>query len=359
MAMLTVRSGERIQPPEFQLVPLPTTNPVLHGARWEQYHAALGSPLRSIPARSWATVIEEKAADMIHLLDFPYNGETPSHAVMASEVTANPYFFVRNHGGIPEIDPEQYFLDIDGLVNEPKRLTLADLMDESKFPRESRVVTLQCSGTRRREQIEVYPGDGDELINAPWGEGAISTAKWTGVSLKKVLKYCGGLKSPGKHIELFGADTYFKKGHVMNYVVSVPYAKVRTHEVLLAWEMNSQPLPKIHGAPLRAVVYGYIGARSCKWLRRISAIETPSKAPVQSQEYLYYASQVGKHNSLYTNGIQIQEMPVSSAIMSPAAKSVIVHDGTIEVKGWAYSGGGRWPERVDGTEGPVYCCFLL
>jgi len=94
-----------------------------------------------------------------------------------------------------------------------------------------------------------------------WGEGAIGTARWTGVSLKKVLKYCGGLKEGAQHIEFMGVDTYFKKGKVYNYVVSVPWRKVKIHEVMLAWEMNGKPLPKIHGYPLRAVVFGYIGAR--------------------------------------------------------------------------------------------------
>ena len=72
---------------------------------------------------------------------------------------------------MPEIDPQAFTLDIAGLVNEPKRLTLADLQNEKLFPRQSNVVTLQCSGTRRIEQIKQYPGDGDELINAPWAEG--------------------------------------------------------------------------------------------------------------------------------------------------------------------------------------------
>jgi len=103
----------------------------------------------------------------------------------------------------------------------------------------------------------------------------------------------------------------------MNYVVSVPFSKVKINEVLLAWEMNDEPLPKIHGFPLRAVVMGYIGARSVKWLYRIKAISHPSRAPVQSKEYLYFNQQVGKHNQEYTKGIQIQEMPVSSAIMEP------------------------------------------
>ena len=105
-------------------------------------------------------------------------------------------------------------------------------------------------------------------IITQWGEGAIGTARWTGVSLKKVIKYCGGLKKDAKHIELTGVDTYFKKGKVYNYVVSVPWRKARINEVLLAWEMNGKPLPKIHGYPLRAVVFGYIGARYFNMLMR-------------------------------------------------------------------------------------------
>ena len=79
----------------------------------------------------------------------------------------------------------------------------------------------------------------------------------------------------------------------------------------------------------------------------IKAIEDPSLAPVQSREYLYFNQQVGKHNQRSTDGIQIQEMPVSSAIMLPWNKQVVIHNGKIHCKGWAYSGGGRWPERVE------------
>jgi sulfite oxidase len=74
---------------------------------------------------------------------------------------------VRNHGGVPEIDEDAYFFDVGGLVNNPRRITLRELKDEAIFPRQTNVVTLQCSGTRRIEQIQQYPGDGDELINAP------------------------------------------------------------------------------------------------------------------------------------------------------------------------------------------------
>ncbi|OTA99380.1 hypothetical protein M426DRAFT_16503 [Hypoxylon sp. CI-4A] len=334
-------------PPEFQLAPIPGTNPVLEGIRWKLWHRAIGGRLAVVPEESWAIVLKEKSPNMLHLLQFPYNGEPPKRLVTAAPVTPNPLHFIRNHGGIPSIDPSAWFLRLDGLVKEPKKLTLSDLQDESRFPRMERLVTIQCSGTRRIEQISLYAGEGDEMINAPWAEGAIGTAKYVGVSLKKVIKYCGGLEDDAKHLELVGADTYFKMSEAMNYAISVPYSKVRAHEVMLVWEMNGEPLPKIHGAPVRAVVMGYIGARSVKWLYRITALPEPSKAPVQSKEYLYFNHQVGKHNQRWIDGIQIQEMPVSSAIMSPWNKQVIVHEGKIEVKGWAYSGGGRWPERVE------------
>jgi len=345
-------------PPEYQFAPIPETNPRLEGVRWKQYHYALGDSLKSMPAESWMWVQKEKAPDMIHVLEFPYNGEPPRDRLVATSLTRNEDHFVRNHGGIPDINEDEYFIDIGGMVNKPQRLTLKDLKDETKFPRQSNVVTLQCSGTRRIEQIKEYPGDGDELINAPWGEGAIGTARWTGVSLKKVLKYCGGVKDIDSqpHVEFLGADTYFKKGEAYNYAVSVPYRKVRVHEVLLAWEMNGKPLPKIHGYPLRTVVFGYIGARSCKWLTKINVIPGPSDGPVQKKEYLYYNAQFGKHNVAYSNGFSIQEMPVSSAIMSPVQHAQIIHNGKIKMRGWAYSGGGCWPVRVEvsGDGGSVW-----
>jgi sulfite oxidase len=133
---------------------------------------------------------------------------------------------------------------------------------------------------------------------------------------------------------------------VYNYAVSVPTRKVKVNEVMLAWEMNGEPLPAIHGFPLRVVVMGYIGARSCKWLTRINVIDAPSMAPVQMKEYLYYTPQNGKQNVTYSNGFSIQTMPVASAIMTPVDKDVIVHDGKIRMTGWAYSGSG-WPERVE------------
>ena len=232
------------------------------GTHWKMWHHAVGGELTTVPEDSWNTVLKEKHPDMLHLLQFPYNGEPPKRLVTSKAVTPNDLHFVRNHGGIPIIDKDKWNLQLDGLVNNPKTYTLADLMDESKFPRMEKLVTIQCSGTRRIEQISLYAGQGDEVPQAPWAEGAIGTANYVGISLKKIIKDCGGLKDSAKHLELYGAETYFKSNQAMNYLVSVPWSKVKANEVMLAWEMNGEPLPKIHGYPLRVVVFGYIG-KSC------------------------------------------------------------------------------------------------
>ena len=195
-----------------------------------QWHKAVGGPLTSVPEESWVRVIQEKHPDMLHLLDFPYDGEPPKGLVTAKPITPNALHFVRNNGGIPDIEPDKLTLQLDGLVRTPMTLTLADLQNEKLFPRVSKLVTIQCSGTRRIEQINEYAGEGDEMINAPWAEGAIGTAHYTGVSLKRIIKHCGGLIDGGQHLELYGADTYFKQSRIMNYVVSVPWSKVKANK---------------------------------------------------------------------------------------------------------------------------------
>lgn len=186
--------------PEYQMGPIPDTNPVLPGDDYKAWHAAIGGELKTVADDSWATVLKEKHPDMLHLLQFPYNGEPPKRLVTSKAVTPNPLHFVRNHGGIPSIDRDKWTLDLDGLVANPKSYTLDDLMDESKFPRLEKLVTIQCSGTRRIEQISLYAGQGDEVPQAPWAEGAIGTAKYVGISLKKVIKDCGGMINGGKHL---------------------------------------------------------------------------------------------------------------------------------------------------------------
>ena len=156
-----------------------------------------------------------------------------------------------------------------------------------------------------------------------------------------------GLKPECDGIEFIACDTVIKKNKPFNFASSVPLRKVLSGEVVLAWEMNGKPLPHIHGFPCRVLVLGHQGARSPKWIKKIIARVGPSLAPTQRKEYIWFPSQIGKHNVDYSRDMESTEWPVNSAIMAPKEGDVIVHDGWIEAMGWASAGGGRWIERVE------------
>lgn len=85
---------------------------------------------------------------------------------MENYITPNDLFYVRNHGGVPTINPDDWVLEIGGLIGRPGKLTLAQLKDPTLFPQIEVPVSLQCCGTRRVEQIAYQPGEGDELLSA-------------------------------------------------------------------------------------------------------------------------------------------------------------------------------------------------
>lgn len=250
---------------------VPDTNPVLSSEDSKALYAALGGELAKVADDSWHTVLREKHPDMVHHLRFPYNAEPPRNLQSSKEISTNSLHSVRNHGGIPHIDKDKWELSLDGLMQWPKSYTLDELMDESKFPRLEKTVTIKCSEPHLLEQASST----EDPRGLP-AERAIGTATYVGTSMKQVIEDCGGLIEPVQHFELFGADTCVKDLDVGNYVVSVPWSKVKADEVLLAWEMNGAPLPKTHGYPLRVVMLGGAGAQSVKWLYRIKAVENSS-----------------------------------------------------------------------------------
>jgi sulfite oxidase len=282
-----------------------------------------------------------KHPDFIVRQPEPFNGGPPSERLLGNFITPYELFFVRNHGGVPAVDPGTYRLAVDGLVERPLSLSLDDLR---RLPGASRITvtaTLQCAGNRRQEMMAYKPIP-DEL---PWGTEAVSNGEWSGVPLREVL--AAASPRPGAlHAAFTALDDTERHGHRFNFGGSIPLDKALSGEVLLADTLNGEPLPSLHGAPLRVVVPGYIGARSVKWLSRITLQDKPSDNYFQAKAYRLFPPHYGTGNVDWEKGLRLGEAPVNSVILSPREKET-VPAGKVAVRGWALAGGDRSVSRVD------------
>jgi sulfite oxidase len=274
---------------------------------------------------------------VVHSED-PFNGGPPPWVQRESFVTPTERFFVRSHGSVPDIDPARYELEVTGMVDRTLRLTLADL--DATAPRRRLLATIACAGQRRSELSDARPIV-DEL---PWGAEAIGTAWWEGWQLAAVLERAG-VRDGARHVSFSGEDEVTADGRTFRYGASIPLAKARSPEVLLADRMNDGPLPAIHGAPLRVIVPGYIGARQVKWVRRIVVGDEPHGGYFQAVAYRLYPTSMDRGSFDASAGFELGEVAVNSVLCTPLPDSVI-GDGPCVVTGHAYVGG-RAVERVE------------
>ncbi|KAI7843652.1 hypothetical protein COHA_002555, partial [Chlorella ohadii] len=294
--------------------------------------AQVTDPYANEPARHPALIVRSQK---------PMNSETPKELLAGSLLTPNDLFYVRNHLPVPHIKPEEYRLKIEGEGLRSMELTLHDL--QTKFRRHSITATLQCTGNRRNDFNErARPVKGLE-----WDGGSISTAVWTGVRLRDVLK-AAGLEDDDanvNHIQFEGYDVDMEK---TCYGASIEVEKAMDPhgDVLLAFEMNGAPLPADHGFPVRVVVPGVAGCRSVKWLAKIVASDEESHSFWQRRDYKAFSPSTDWDNVDWDAAPSIQNMPVTSHICEPA-RGAVVDDDEVTVKGYAWSGGGQGIIRVD------------
>jgi sulfite oxidase len=219
-------------------------------------------------------------------------------------------------------------------VREPQSLALADL---GRFERVTATAALTCAGNRRSELARVAPIPGQ----APWGPGAVGNAVWSGVRLRDVLRAAGADESAG-HVAFTGLDVADEDGEQVEFGGSIPLEKALGPDVLLADTMNGAPLPPLHGRPVRAVVPGYIGARSVKWLSRVTVQEQPSANFFQARTYRLLPPDA----TAPEDGFALGELPLSSAACSPGQGDAVA-GGRVRAHGYAITGGARRIERVD------------
>ena len=277
-----------------------------------------------------------KRDDLIVHEEEPFNAETGAAALAEGPVTATDAFYVRGHGPVPEIDPATWHLRIEGLVERELSLSIGTLREA--FREREVTATLQCAGNRRAGLVAVRDIPGE----APWGPGSTGTATWTGVALADVLSVAG-VADTATHVGFEGADLSPEAKPSQRFGGSIPLDKALRREVLLAWAMNGEPLTPVHGAPLRVVVPGYIGARSVKWLERIELRAEPWEGYFQNVVYRLLPED---EQPAPGAGMPLGLVALNSDVLSPADGDT-VPAGPLEVRGYAFAGGERYVARVD------------
>ena len=235
-------------------------------------------------------------------------------------------FFVRNHMHEPsELNPQDWQLTIGGEVEKPFTLKLPEL---SKLEIHSVVNTLECAGNGRSLYRPQVPG-------IQWGKGAVGTARFSGPRLRDVLQRAV-VKPTGKHVMFRGLDEV--PGKVPPFIRSIPIEKALDSNTLIATHMNGAPLAKHHGFPARALVPGWIGAASCKWLTEIKILESEFVGNFMSPGYRLPNQPPKPGEPVKPEDTHvITALNVKSVISAPLEGSS-VKAGTVAIHGAAWAG---------------------
>jgi DMSO/TMAO reductase YedYZ molybdopterin-dependent catalytic subunit len=198
--------------------------------------------------------------------------ETPPES-LTTYITPSDAFFVRHHSPAQAPDPDDWALVVDGEVLRPLRLSLAEL---KQLPSTTVTCVLECAGNGRSFYEPSVPG-------LSWGRGAVGNARLTGVRVRELLEKAG-LKAGAKHLHTAGADD--PPPGEPRFLRSVEIEKAIA-DAIVAYEMNGEDLPPLHGAPARLVVPGWAGDHWMKWLARLSPGAEEAAGFFMESDYRY------------------------------------------------------------------------
>jgi DMSO/TMAO reductase YedYZ molybdopterin-dependent catalytic subunit len=277
-------------------------------------------------AGAWEARLLAAAPELIVHGKDPENLEFPFDALDGFQTPAD-LFYVRCHFPTPRLQPEAYKLTVEGAVARKLELTYRQVL---ALPSKTLPVTLECAGNGRSSL-------GPEVKGVPWGAGAVSTAAWTGVPLKALLARAG-VSNDAVEVVLEGADSGVIKNDPrpegpIPFARSLPLKKALSPDVLLAHKMNGADLTPAHGFPLRAVVGGWYGMASIKWLTRIVVVERPFRGYFQSVDYT-----VWRRGDFGLSLDPITTMEVKASIARPKADEVLPAGKDARVHGAAWAG---------------------
>ncbi len=278
---------------------------------------------KAIPGKGRLVVIGER----------PLVAETPE-SQLDDDTTPTAKFFVRNNGLLPERtrQPERWTVSIDGEVERPLTLTLAELKEN--FAPVTLRLLLECGGNGRSFFSPRAKG-------VQWTHGGAGCPEWTGVRLADVLA-AARLKPGAVFSGHYGADpTLSNSTRKPTMSRGVPIAKLLDENNLIAWAINGEPLPMLHGFPLRLVIPGWPASISTKWLTRIWIRDRYHDGPGMGGESYRVPVKPMRPGDPADPGnlVDLESMPVRSIISRPAdAARFAAGTRVVELRGAAWAG---------------------
>ena len=283
--------------------------------------AGLGAAaLASLPAWARGALAAAAPPRLIVRNDWPEHWETGLEALGREWRTPNDVFFARSHFPVPEVDAASWRLEVAGRVGTPLSLSLDELR---ALPSVEAAHTLECAGNGRG-LFRLASTSGTQ-----WERGAVGNARWRGARLATLLERAG-VKPEARHVWFEAGDRAPLPG-VPPFLRSIPIDKAMA-DTLLAWSMNGAPLPRLHGAPLRAIVPGWYGMASTKWVTRIRLEAEPSDNHFMVKGYRY--AYPGEDPA---NAPPVEELRVKSLITWPL-EGARIRPGAVSLLGFAWAG---------------------
>jgi sulfane dehydrogenase subunit SoxC len=244
------------------------------------------------------------------------------------EATPVGLHYLLIHYDIPPVDPTAWRLEVGGQVSHPLALSLDEVRARHRV---DLPVTFECAGNGRA-QLDPRP------ISQPWLVEAVGTAIWTGTPLRELLDDAG-LRDDAVAVAFTGLDRGLEGGVEQNYERGLTLAWARRPEVLLAYEINGQPLPPQHGFPLRLVVPGWYGMANVKWLQRITVLDR-DYAGYQNVRAYRYRSVPEEEGTMVTRMVP-RSLMVPPGIPDFMSRVRYLDLRPCQIEGRAWSGWGR------------------
>lgn len=267
----------------------------------------------------------------LHIHDEEALNAEPALSLLDEVITPVDAFFIRNNGELPDASVAgDWTLTIEGEVERPAVWSVAGLRE--RFDTVTVTAVLECAGNGRSQFAPATDG-------LRWRLGAVGCARWTGVRLADVLK-AAGVKPSAVYTGHHSPDRQIGKPEKAALSRGLPVAKALAPETLVAFGMNGEDLPQLHGGPLRIVAPGYPGSAWQKWLNRISLCpQEHDGEKMRGTDYRLPIRPVSPGESIDpTNFAVITDMPVKSLISAPAEGFTARQGKPFKVSGFAWSG---------------------